>query len=310
MAARNARLAKPIACVSALVLLGCASAGQTATPTDTPTDTPPSADYTVEVFTSPEAAGAVNSTIVIAGGKALVIDAQYTKSGAAAVADKIEGAGATLAAVFITHAHPDHYLGAATLLERFPEARVVAVPSVVEGIAATAAGKAEAAAGQLGDEFPGTPVIPEAIDGDTLRFAGHAFPLLVGLQGDTDPVTGVVLADAGTAVLSDVVFSGVHAWTADSTHESRIAWMSELDRLEGLEGVERFVPGHQTAQAKQDSSALRYTHEYIAAFDASAQPGTASGDIIAAMQRSYPDVGGAFFLQLGAKVAAGELVWE
>lgn len=306
MALHNAPLANLSVVLSAALLLGCAKTR----PADAPAQAPAAGSYEVEVFTSPEPAGAVNSTIVMAGDEALVIDAQYTKSGATAVADTIEAAGKTLTTVLITHAHPDHYFGAVILLERFPGAKVVAVPSVVAAMEATAPAKAAAAAGQLGDEFPGAPVIPEPIEGDTLNFAGHALPLLVGLQGDTEPVTGVVLPDARTAILSDVLFSGVHAWTADSTHESRVAWMEELDRLELLEDVDRFVPGHQVADAKQDRSALAYTHEYIETFDASAQPGIASAEIISTMTERYPDAAGGFFLQLGAKVAAGEMQWE
>lgn len=108
----------------------------------------------IEVFTAPAAAGAVNSTIVLGASEALVIDAQFTKSGANAVADRIDAAGRTLTQVFITHGHPDHYFGARTLLERFPQARVVASAETVEVIRASAAAKVEAQQGQLGRGSP------------------------------------------------------------------------------------------------------------------------------------------------------------
>lgn len=280
---------------------------------DRPDASPPASDpqpLEVEVYTSADPLGAVNSTIVLGQREALVIDAQYTRTGATEVADRIEASGRTLSTIFITHAHPDHYFGATVLTERFPEAKVVAVPSVVEGMRASAAAKAAAQRDMLGPEFPGDPVIPEPLAGDTLTLEGQSLRLLVDLQGDTHPVTGVVLPDGKTAVLSDVLFSDVHVWTADSTHASREAWSAQLDTLAELDGVERFIPGHQTPDAAQSHAALDYTRAYLDAFDQVAESADASDAIIETMTRTYPDAGGVMFLQIGAKVATGELQWQ
>lgn len=274
---------------------------------------PPNADaqpLEVEVYTSADPLGAVNSTIVLGEREALVIDAQYTKTGATAVADRIEASGRTLSTIFITHAHPDHYFGAALLTERFPAAKVVAVPSVVEDMQTSAAAKAAAQREMLGPEFPGDPVIPEALTTDTLSLEGQSLRLLVDLQGDTHPVTGVVLPDGKTAVLSDVLFSNVHVWTANSDHASREAWTAQLDTLAQLDGVERFIPGHQTPDAPQSRAALDFTRTYLETFDRAAESAEASAAITDAMSQAYPDAGGLMFLQIGAKVATGEMQWQ
>lgn len=292
---------------TALTLISACRAGADAP--DPPTRTGGSA-LTVDVFTAPERAGAVNSTIVLGETEALVIDAQYTKSGANAVADRIEASGRTLTQIFITHPHPDHYFGATTLLERFPDASVFATAETVEVMKATAAAKAKAATGQLGPEFPGEPVIPTPLTHNALELEGHSLPLLPGLQGDTHGVTGVKIPDADTVVLGDVLFSGVHAWTADSSAESRAAWARQLDALAELDGVTRFIPGHQTPEADQTAEALRSTKAYLATFDAVVSDSQGSEAIIAEMSSAYPDLAGGFFLQLGAKVAAGEMEWQ
>lgn len=298
---------RPALLCTALTLVSACRAG--AEVPDPPTQ-PGGSALTVDVFTAPEPAGAVNSTIVLGETEALVIDAQYTKSGANAVADRIAASGRTLSQIFITHPHPDHYFGATTLLERFPDASVVATAETVEAMKATADAKAEAATGQLGHEFPGAPIIPTPLTQNALELEGHTLPLLPGLQGDTHGVTGVKIPDADTVVLGDVLFSGVHVWTADSSAESRAAWARQLDALAELDGVTRFIPGHQTPEADQTAEALRSTKAYLATFDAAVSDNDGSEAIIAAVSSAYPDLAGGFFLQLGAKVAAGEMEWQ
>ena len=127
-----------------------------------------------------------------------------------------------------------------------------------------------------------------------------------GLQGDTHPVTGVFVPSLGTLIAGDVVFSGTHVWTADSTPESRARWQAQLTELEALPGLERVVPGHQAAGADQTTAALGYTREYVAAFDEVATGAESSAPIIEAMQSRYPDAIGGFFLNYGAQVVTGE----
>ena len=49
----------------------------------------------------------------------------------------IERIGKSLTTIYITHAHADHYLGLGPLLERFPNARCVALPNVIEAMKQT-----------------------------------------------------------------------------------------------------------------------------------------------------------------------------
>ncbi|WP_309550473.1 MBL fold metallo-hydrolase [Rhizobium rhizogenes] len=56
----------------------------------------------------------------------------------AELAEWIASKGKTLRKIYLTHAHPDHFFGLAKLLERFPEARAIAMPNVVEAMRVTA----------------------------------------------------------------------------------------------------------------------------------------------------------------------------
>ena len=59
-------------------------------------------------------------------------DALMTTGQARGLADWIAASGKNLKTVYITHGHGDHWFGLGTVLERFPDARAVAVQDVVE----------------------------------------------------------------------------------------------------------------------------------------------------------------------------------
>ena len=67
--------------------------------------------------------------------EAILVDPLMTIDESRALADWVEAAGANLTAIFVTHAHGDHFFGASTILERFPNARVVATPGVTAHMA-------------------------------------------------------------------------------------------------------------------------------------------------------------------------------
>ncbi|HLA82102.1 MAG TPA: MBL fold metallo-hydrolase, partial [Thermoleophilia bacterium] len=82
-----------------------------------------------KVFFSDEEGFAVASVIVMGKNDAVLLDAQWTLSSAHRVIAEILETGKVLKAIYLSHAHPDHYFGAGVIAEAFPGARVVAVPS-------------------------------------------------------------------------------------------------------------------------------------------------------------------------------------
>ena len=72
------------------------------------------------------------ATLVSGPTEAVLIDALYLKDDVRDLGDLIERTGKTLTTIYITHAHADHYLGIGPLMERFPDAKCVALPHVVE----------------------------------------------------------------------------------------------------------------------------------------------------------------------------------
>src|SRR5262249_51808749 len=79
------------------------------------------------------------ATLIYGERDALLVDAFLSEAHTAELADWIASSGKRLSAIYITHAHPDHFFGLKLLRDRFPEARAIAPPQVVDAMRATLA---------------------------------------------------------------------------------------------------------------------------------------------------------------------------
>ncbi|MBX9595415.1 MAG: MBL fold metallo-hydrolase, partial [Roseomonas sp.] len=106
-----------------------------------------------------------------------------------------------------------------------------------------------------------------------------------------------------------LAFAGLHAWTADTaTPASRHAWRRALATMEAR-NPRIVVAGHGVAGAATDASSLRSTREYLEVFEAEFAAAADGAALIAAMKRRYPGLGLEIALEIGAKVAKGEMSW-
>ena len=119
----------------------------------------------------------------------------------------------------------------------------------------------------------------------------------------------MALASRGAIVGGVLVFSGTHVWTADTqTAAARQAWIGTLDAMLARTPAV-VVPGHMAVAAATDASALRYTRDYLVVFEEELARAPDSAALVAAMTRRYPDAAMGVALQIGAKVAKGEMNW-
>src|SRR6201993_2892867 len=76
-----------------------------------------------------------NTTTLIYGERdAVLVDTFLSDAQTADLADWIAATGKRLTTIYITHGHPDHFFGLKLLRDRFPEARAIALPRVVESM--------------------------------------------------------------------------------------------------------------------------------------------------------------------------------
>src|ERR1700737_487527 len=74
----------------------------------------------------------ISSTLISGERDAVLVDTPITVEQARALANWVAASGKNLTTIYATHGHGDHFFGTSTVLERFPGARFVARPEVIE----------------------------------------------------------------------------------------------------------------------------------------------------------------------------------
>jgi len=241
---------------------------------------------------------------------AILVDGGFTLDDGRGVTAAIQATGKQLTTIYVSQSDPDYYFSLRPVREAFPDARVIASPDTVKAITASVQKKLDTWGPKLGDNGPRTladVVLPTASSERTLSLDGEEIEIV-----DADGLDNrrYLWVPSIRAVLGGVlVFSGVHVWTADTQKpEQRAAWLANLDALERRD-PKVVIPGHLAEGAPCDASAIGYTREYLLAFEEELAGAADSGALIAAMKRRYPQAGMGVALDIGAKVAKGEMAW-
>ncbi|WP_235035549.1 MBL fold metallo-hydrolase [Roseomonas sp. 18066] len=242
--------------------------------------------------------------------EALLIDGGFTLPDGRALAEAIKATGKRLTTVYISQSDPDYYFSLRPIAEAFPQARVIAAPETVEAIRGNVEKKLAAWGPQLKENGPqklADVVLPEAFAGKTLTVDGEAVEI-VDAEGLAN--RRYLWVPSLQAVFGGVlIFSGVHVWTADTqTKEARAAWIATLEKIAARQPA-IVVPGHMAPGAAADLSGIRHTLDYLRAFEEELARASGSAALNAAMKARFPGLGMEVAIDIGAKVATGEMKW-
>ena len=242
--------------------------------------------------------------------EAILIDGGFSLPDGRAVAEAIKASGKTLTTIYISQSDPDYYFSLGPIKAAFPSAKVIAASATIAAIKASVEKKLAVWGPQLKENGPqqlSDIVFPDAFDGPSLSLEGHRIEIVpaAGLENRRYLWVPSLNAVFGGVLL----FSGLHVWTADtSSAPGRAAWIKTLDAIAARKPAV-VVPGHMALNAAPDASAVAYTRDYLVAFDEELAKAPDAAALIAAMTKRYPDAGLAVALQIGAKVAKGEMKW-
>lgn len=242
--------------------------------------------------------------------EAVLIDGGFTLPDGLALAGAIKATGKTLTTIYISQSDPDYYFSLRPVVDAFPNARVLAATATVEAIAANVDSKLAVWGPQLGAAGPQTRadvVFATPYDEPTLSIDGKTIEIIT-------PATlknrRYLWVPSLQAVFGGVLaFSGVHVWTADTpTPEIRAEWIKVLDAI-AARNPAVVVSGHAVVGAATDLSGIAHTKAYLQAFDEELPKAANAAALEAAMKRRFPDLGMEVAIQIGSKVAKGEMKW-
>lgn len=171
----------------------------------------------LEIFTSSPAGFQINSALITGEKDAILLDAQFTVSDADNLIEKVRNSGKNLTTIYITHSHPDHYFGLNRFKIAFPDARIVALPSVVADIERTWQTKVDTWKPMYGDQVPSHPIIPDVLEDQELVIEGNVLPIFGNVQGDEADNSYVHIPTLNAVVTGDIVYNGVFPWTLETT---------------------------------------------------------------------------------------------
>ncbi len=268
-------------------------------------------DLRLDVYTSPlrdlpngGQFSPTTSTLVYGPTEAALVDTQYMADDVDEVIRRIDATGTTLTAIYVTHAHADHYFGLQRLLERFPQASAVAAPVVAAEIAAgNDTIRADWAAMFSGAALDNT-AIPEPLDGDTITVDGEELRAIVVGQADIPNNTVLHIPSIAAVVAGDVVYNGINPFLAVSDPDGWHSWLESLAKVAELH-PRIVVAGHKRPELPDDdiAASVGATSAYLRDFLTEVEAASGSRDLVARMQRRYPDHGNPSALILSAVTA-------
>ncbi|NKL67289.1 MBL fold metallo-hydrolase [Rhizobium leguminosarum] len=255
--------------------------------------------------------GFFRAPVLVFGAKeAVLIDGGFTLPDGKTVADAIKATGKTLTTIYISQSDPDYYFSLGPIKAAFPNAKVIAASATVDAIKGSVEKKLAVWGPQLKENGPQTladVVIPEAFDEKTLTVDGETIEI-VDAEGLAN--RRYLFVPSLNAVFGGVlIFNGVHVWTADTNSaELRAAWVTNLEKIAARKPA-IVVAGHMTPDALSNLSGVEHTIAYLKAFEEELAKAKDSASLKAAMEARFPGLGMGVALDIGAKVATGEMKW-
>jgi glyoxylase-like metal-dependent hydrolase (beta-lactamase superfamily II) len=232
-----------------------------------------------------------NSSTLICGKRdAVLVDTFLTTEQSRTLVNWVAASGKNLVAIYITHGHGDHFFGLASLLERFPRARAVATPEIVQAMHEHLSPAwienfwRRLFPGEIPDRLLGA----EPLETNELELEGHKLVAVSTGRTDTVHSTCLHVPSIGLIVGGDVVYNGIHPYLGETDTPSRLEWISTLDKLEGL-NPRAVVAGHKVPENDDDPRIIAETRQYLRDFDRLNAATATARDLYEAMLEIYPD---------------------
>jgi glyoxylase-like metal-dependent hydrolase (beta-lactamase superfamily II) len=163
------------------------------------------------------------STVIHGERDAILVDPLMTIDESRALADWVVATGKNVAAVFVTHAHGDHFFGAPAVLDHFPTADLVAAAGVAAHMPAQWGPRSfdgfwnQRFPDQISDQRPTVRPLTDGV----LELEGEQLHAIELGHTDTDGTSALHVPSIGLVVAGDAVYGDVHLYLAESQGHGR-----------------------------------------------------------------------------------------
>ncbi len=206
----------------------------------------------------------IAATLILGEREAVLVDALLTVGQANDLARWVAAHGKNLTTIYITHGHGDHWFGVGTVLDRFPHARAVALPAVIEQMRSGSTPELLKSFWQprFAGKLPQDLVFAEPLKDRVIELEGRELIAVELGHTDTNQTTCLYVPDAGLVVAGDAAYNDVHLYLAESDPQGRHEWIAALDTIESLR-PETVVAGHQRVGRHDGPEIIEETRQYI-----------------------------------------------
>jgi glyoxylase-like metal-dependent hydrolase (beta-lactamase superfamily II) len=245
-----------------------------------------------------------SSTLIYGERDAVLVDTFLTTEQSKTLLDWVVARGKKLTAIYITHGHGDHFFGLASLLERFPRAKARATPEIVKAMQdqLSPASVDNFWRRLFPGEIPNRLLVAEPLEGNALELEGHKLVAINAGRTDTAHSTYLHVPSIGLIVGGDVVYNGIHPYLGETDTQSRIEWISTLDKLETLK-PKAVIAGHKVPENDDNPRIIAETRQYLRDFNRLNTVTKTARELYDAMLEIYPDRINPGSLWGGAKAA-------
>ncbi|MEW9552351.1 MBL fold metallo-hydrolase [Nonomuraea sp. NPDC050783] len=290
----NQRLRRLLAATSAAA---CLTAGPAGCSNDDKPEAPGARTAQPGRFASP-GPGSVNTYWIRAPEGLVLVDTLRTPADARKAVAEIRKTGEPVAAILLTHSHPDHVGGAGAFHEAFPEAPIHASRATDKAMREDKRGFYPLAR-SANAAFPADLTYADRTfeDGTALRAGGLRFETATYTGGESDVATVYYRPDTGDLFSGDLATSKV---TPALIEGNSCGWLQILDRLERrFAGAGTLYPGHGApgpARAVIDGQ-RRYLQRFRGLVRPAVTPDSPQGrtitpgeqeSIVSELDRAYP----------------------
>ncbi|SCO84293.1 probable Zn-dependent hydrolases, including glyoxylases [Fusarium oxysporum] len=232
-----------------------------------------------------------SSTLIYGDNDAVLVDAQLTSQASNELLDWVVESGKNITHIYVTHAHGDHFFGSAPILERFPQAVLVATPEVVARM------KLETAPARLAglweklfpSQIPPTLRVAEPLEQAYIELEGERLVVIRTGHTDTDDTTTLWVPSIRLAVTGDAVYANTHPYLGESgTAAKRREWIEALGTIAALE-PDHVVGGHSDPSRPFGIEAIEDTKTYLEVFERLSGETKTAEELYARMMEIYPD---------------------